>query len=439
MLCSDGLTNEVPEEEIQEVLLQYSPNDAVNELIRRANQYGGRDNISCVVLDLRKEVGFKALITKPVKKIMALIAAGAIGLFLLIGWVAGLFNPEDIVVPGLTKMSVKDATESLEKLGLKSEKREDEYSADVDFGLVVRTDPAAGRKVQKGAKITLVISLGPEPPHIVPDLKGMSLEAAIALLEENGLKNYKTVEEYSVGPAGYVFKHVPGSGQQVRSQDIIILYVSVRIQMVSVPNVTGKSRSEAEKILRNEELVVGGVTADYAPNIPEGSVISQNPVVGSKEPRGTKINLVISLGPEPLLTVPDLKGKSQSEAEKIIRIAGLEVGGVTENYDPNIPEGSVISQNPVVGSKEPRGTKINLVISLGPETTQVENVLVPNLKGKNYEDAKTSLTNLNLGLEVTKVEESSSVPAGFVIRTSPEEGSVITRGSKVIVYISKAE
>jgi len=370
MLCSDGLTNEVPEEEIQEVLLQYSPNDAVNELIRRANQYGGRDNISCVVLDLRKEVGFKALITKPVKKIMALIAAGAIGLFLLIGWVAGLFNPEDIVVPGLTKMSVKDATESLEKLGLKSEKREDEYSADVDFGLVVRTDPAAGRKVQKGAKITLVISLGPEPPHIVPDLKGMSLEAAIALLEENGLKNYKTVEEYSVGPAGYVFKHVPGSGQQVRSQDIIILYVSVRIQMVSVPNVTGKSRSEAEKILRNEELVVGGVTADYA---------------------------------------------------------------------PNIPEGSVISQNPVVGSKEPRGTKINLVISLGPETTQVENVLVPNLKGKNYEDAKTSLTNLNLGLEVTKVEESSSVPAGFVIRTSPEEGSVITRGSKVIVYISKAE
>jgi|GEM_PF-479800 len=60
MLCSDGLTNEVPEDEILQVLSQYSPTDAVNELVRRANQYGGRDNISCVVLSLRAAPAFKS-------------------------------------------------------------------------------------------------------------------------------------------------------------------------------------------------------------------------------------------------------------------------------------------------------------------------------------------------------------------------------------------
>lgn len=52
LMCSDGLTNMVDDEEIREVLGDYEKlEDSVDELIRRANQYGGKDNISVIVIE----------------------------------------------------------------------------------------------------------------------------------------------------------------------------------------------------------------------------------------------------------------------------------------------------------------------------------------------------------------------------------------------------
>jgi serine/threonine-protein kinase len=322
---------------------------------------------------INKEVGFKTFITWPVKKIMALVGAGAIALFLVIGSVAGLFKAEDREVPNLIGMSLQDAKDRLEKSGLKCEKGKEEYSADVSLGHVVRTDPAAGRKVQQGTKITLVISLGPETTHTVPDLKGKSLEAAIAILEENGLKNYKTVEEYLAVPSGYVVRHVPGSGQQVRSQNIITLYISTAIspQMVSVPNVTGKSRSEAEKIIRNADLVVGGVTEKNDPNVPKGNVISQDPTAGRKMNSGSKITLVISLGSEDMpivrVNVPPLKHLSYNRAIERLKNEDLKYVRGEDEYSAVVSSGLVTRTDPAAGVEVDSGSTVIVFISKGPE------------------------------------------------------------------------
>ena len=61
LLCSDGLFNEVPEPEIAEVLrFQESPEDAAHELVERANDAGGRDNITVVVVDVVTAGSFDA-------------------------------------------------------------------------------------------------------------------------------------------------------------------------------------------------------------------------------------------------------------------------------------------------------------------------------------------------------------------------------------------
>ena len=55
LLCSDGLSNMISDEELKELLLEHSQiANKVNQMITRANEYGGKDNISLVIVDLKR-------------------------------------------------------------------------------------------------------------------------------------------------------------------------------------------------------------------------------------------------------------------------------------------------------------------------------------------------------------------------------------------------
>ncbi|MHC4676486.1 MAG: PASTA domain-containing protein, partial [Planctomycetota bacterium] len=135
---------------------------------------------------------------------------------------------------------------------------------------------------------------------------------------------------------------------------------------VTVPDVVGMLQATAETAITAASLVVGDVTTSYDPNIPVGSVISQDPNAGSSVLPDTFVDLIVSLGPEPV-TVPDVVGMLQATAEAAVTAAGLVVGSVTTSYDPNIPVGSVISQDPHAGSSVLPDTFVDLVVSLGTE------------------------------------------------------------------------
>ncbi|MHC4500362.1 MAG: PASTA domain-containing protein, partial [Planctomycetota bacterium] len=135
---------------------------------------------------------------------------------------------------------------------------------------------------------------------------------------------------------------------------------------VTVPDVVGMLQATAEAAITAASLVVDNVTTSYDPNIPVGSVISQDPNAGSSVLPDTFVDLVVSLGPEPV-TVPDVVGMLQATAEATITAASLVVDNVTTSYDPVIATGNVISQNPVAGSSVLPGTSVDLVVSLGPQ------------------------------------------------------------------------
>lgn len=81
-------------------------------------------------------------------------------------------------------------------------------------------------------------------------------------------------------------------------------------------------------------------------------------------------SFVIAVAPEAqATTVPDVVGKTQTDAQAALSAAGLAVGTITSANHPTIPAGSVISQNPAAGVSVTPGTAVNLVISLGPATT----------------------------------------------------------------------
>ncbi len=161
---------------------------------------------------------------------------------------------------------------------------------------------------------------------------------------------------------------------------------------VTVPDVVGQTEADATTAIEGLGLVANVTTADD-PDVTAGNVISQDPVGGTDVTPGSTVNLVVSLGPEPV-EVPDVVGQAQDDATTAIEGAGF-VANVTGANDPDVPEGTVIGQNPAGGAFARPGSTVNLVVSLGPSGIRGEGPIssIPGLSETEKEAA--------IGLETT--------------------------------------
>jgi serine/threonine-protein kinase len=128
--------------------------------------------------------------------------------------------------------------------------------------------------------------------------------------------------------------------------------------------------------------------------------------------------------------VPDLVGVTVEQAEQTLEERGLEVGEVTEQVDPDAPAGTVVEQSPGVDELVDTGTAVDLIVSSGPETT-----LVPQVVGLDIADARPLITEA--GLVIGDVNsQSSDQPEGTVLAVRPVEGSEVPTGSEVNLRVS---
>jgi len=131
-----------------------------------------------------------------------------------------------------------------------------------------------------------------------------------------------------------------------------------------VPNVLGLSRVNAESAIEDYCLVVSTVNEQCSDTVPAGNVINQSLVGGAQVPPGTAVDLVVSTGPCPV-TVPNVVGMTQANAESAITGAGLTVGIVTLQCSDTVPAGKVITQTPLGGEQVLPGNAVDLVVSRG--------------------------------------------------------------------------
>ena len=141
--------------------------------------------------------------------------------------------------------------------------------------------------------------------------------------------------------------------------------ITITAAPVAVPNVVGMTQAAATTAITSAGLVVGTVNTQYDAAIPAGQVISQSPTAGTNVAVGSAVDLVVSLGPAPPVTVPNTVGMTQAAAVAAITAAGL-VPSVATQYDATIPAGQVISQSPAAGANVAAGSTVTLVVSLGP-------------------------------------------------------------------------
>jgi serine/threonine-protein kinase len=193
---------------------------------------------------------------------------------------------------------------------------------------------------------------------------------------------------------------------------------------VKVPPLAGLTLAEAQK-----SLTAAGLkwTKTEEPNerVPKGRISSQNPAEGSPVDKDSSVAIVVSTGTSKG-TIPDVRNKPVDQARDELTAAGFKVGQTTTQDDPDVKLNYVISTDPEVNTRAPKGTTVNLVVSTGM-------VKVPDLTGKPLGEARSTLKSL--GLTVKVKSSPSDRPADEVIDQDIKEVS-IQQGATVTLTVS---
>ncbi|HEV2439755.1 MAG TPA: PASTA domain-containing protein [bacterium] len=204
----------------------------------------------------------------------------------------------------------------------------------------------------------------------------------------------------------------------------------LNVPEVVVPDLVGRSLSEAETIARQRRLNVQVVQQVHTATLPTGSVVSQDPPAGTSVKVNRAVGLVTSLGPE-MVAVPDVRGRSLEDTRFAVEQARLVVGEIRETYDGTVPSGFVITQGPAPGATVARGTPVNVTVSKGQQA-----IVLPNLVGRSLDDARRALQDLGVTLRDVTQAARDDVPPGQVIAMTPPAGSRIAHGDAVGVTIA---
>ena len=203
---------------------------------------------------------------------------------------------------------------------------------------------------------------------------------------------------------------------------------------VSMPNVVGLSREEAQKEIEEANLVFEVSSEEYNKDVPEGFVISQDPAYMenyNKVKEGSTVSVVISKGQEKT-TVPNVEGKERAEAIKLLEEANLEAE-VVEETSRTVEEGYVISQETDPDSEAYAGDTVVIHVSTG---TGIKQVTVQSVIGQTETNATNTLQGLGLKVNVS-YEEDTSRDSGIVLKQSIDSGKVVDEGTTITITVNK--
>ena len=175
--------------------------------------------------------------------------------------------------------------------------------------------------------------------------------------------------------------------------------LAIHGQEVTVPPLVGMAPADAERTVAGLGLQMSIERQYYSPQIPEGRIMSQLPLPGTKVRRGWQVRVAQSLGPT-RVEIPDVTGESEHAAELNIRRRGLDVASMAEVEDAGIPADQVLAQSPTANAVQVLAPKISLLVTAAAEPQAfVMPSFVGDLLGsasKTLQDAGFRLGNVSV-------------------------------------------
>ena len=242
-------------------------------------------------------------------------------------------------------MSVDDAQKAVDRLNLDLTvfAFETKQSSEKD-GTILEQDVSAGDMVKRGTQINVVIAGESDSTSEmikVPSVVGKTKSSAQSTLESAGFKVSFTYGDYNDSVAAdVVTAQTPAGKAQAAKGSTVTVTLSPGQKPITVPNVVGYSKSQAESALSNAGLKYTYADSQYSDSVPEGSVISQTRS-GETVSAGTTITLTLSKGKQVTTTVSKTvsldKSKIPSDVQNIQIVGGSYslVGSDGKTYDSN--------------------------------------------------------------------------------------------------------
>ena len=195
--------------------------------------------------------------------------------------------------------------------------------------------------------------------------------------------------------------------------------LAIHGQEVAVPALVGLMPGEAERSVSGLGLQMFIERQYYSPQIPEGRIMSQLPLPGTKVRRGWQVRVAQSLGPT-RVTVPDVTGQSEHAAELNIRRRGLDVASMAAVSMPGIPLDQILAQNPTANAAQLIAPKISLLVTTGAPP---QAFVMPSFVGQPLGTVSQALQNAGFRLGNVSVAPIAESP-GDQTNTTQQPGAV---------------
>ncbi|MGY1719748.1 Stk1 family PASTA domain-containing Ser/Thr kinase [Blastococcus sp. SYSU DS0552] len=274
-----------------------------------------------------------------------------------VGWWLGSGRWTD--VPALTGKQEAAAIDLLQDAGLDPDPVVREWSESVPEGVVISTDPSSGELI-RGTDVRVVVSKGPERYTVPPELVGQPVDDVEARLQADLPIQITRGQAYDDAvPPGNVIGFDPPAGTALKRDQVVTVVVSQGRAPVAVPDVTGQTPEQARANLEAQGFTVERGEDGRSDQVDKGEVMAVEPGPGAGPvPYGSTVRIQVSAG-VPLVTVPDVVGKSGDEATAILRAAGLQVEAT--RFFGN----RVLRQSPAAGETVERGTPVTILLTFG--------------------------------------------------------------------------
>ncbi len=214
---------------------------------------------------------------------------------------------------------------------------------------------------------------------------------------------------------------------------IIFSQVLLKSEVVSVPDLVGRTVSQARADLSKKDLSLALKGTESNDRVEKGLICRQEPAAGSRIRLTTVIQVLTSSG-SGVVTVPDLAEKPLEEALTLLQAAGLTRGKLTQVHTPRLPAGRILAQKPEPATVVDRGYPVGILLSQGDLD---DRYIMPDLIGRRAESVIGRLNAWGFKVADIRYVYYPGAAAGLIVKQDPPNGFRVQKRNRISFEVSR--
>ena len=199
------------------------------------------------------------------------------------------------------------------------------------------------------------------------------------------------------------------------------------VQMIDVPSLEGLDRDGIQTALEDAGLVYKAGIPQPSSDVEKGYFISSTPSPGTSVEVGSEVEVVLSSGPD-AVQVPDLVGKTTSEASSALNDVGLRIGS-TSTVDSTYAKDVVVASDPTAGTSVSDGSAVNIQVASGMNT-------IPDVSGMTSDQAAKAMSDAGF-VPVLSEQDSEKTPGTVLGLQGRTTGDRVDLGTSITIIVAR--